>query len=108
MVVAGVKIATQTPPVKSGKRVIFLTLEDGWGQADVTFFEEAQSKYARTVFDGWILAVRGTVRRTGPRGVSVLAEEVIDLTKFKESQTPSKGATPLPKLWYSSGGSAGR
>ena len=108
VVVAGVKIATQTPPVKSGKRVIFLTLEDGWGQADVTFFEEAQSKYARTVFDGWILAVRGTVRRTGPRGVSVLAEEVIDLTKFKESQTPSKGATPLPKLWYSSGGSAGR
>ncbi|HVE75672.1 MAG TPA: DNA polymerase III subunit alpha [Actinomycetota bacterium] len=98
VLVAGVKVATQTPPVKSGKRVIFLTLEDGTGQADVTFFEEAQKKYARRVFDGWILAVRGTVRRTGARGVSILAEEVIDL----------KGDDDLPKLWYSSGGSAGR
>lgn len=80
VVVAGVKVATQTPPTKSGKRVIFLTLDDGTGQADVTFFEEAQNKYARVVFDGWILAVRGTVRRTGIKGVSILAEQVIDLT----------------------------
>ncbi len=97
VVVAGVKVATQTPPTKSGKRVVFLTLEDGTGQSDVTFFDEAQRKYARLVFDGWILAVRGTLRRTGAKGVSILAEEVIDL-----------GANNSRKLWYSSSGSAGR
>ncbi|HVF12934.1 MAG TPA: OB-fold nucleic acid binding domain-containing protein, partial [Actinomycetota bacterium] len=99
VVVAGIKVATQTPPTKSGKRVVFLTLEDGTGQADCTFFEEAQSKYARVVFDGWILAVRGTVRRTGARGVSILAEEAIDLSLEKGSG---------PKVWHASGGSAGR
>ncbi len=97
VVVAGVKVATQTPPTKSGKRVVFLTLEDGTGQSDVTFFDEAQRKYARLVFDGWILAVRGTLRRTGAKGVSILAEEVIDLA-----------ANNSRKLWYSSSGSAGR
>ncbi|MFN2610728.1 MAG: DNA polymerase III subunit alpha [Actinomycetota bacterium] len=105
VVVAGVKVATQTPPVKSGKRVLFLTLEDGTGQSDITFFDEAQAKYARCVFDGWILAVRGTLRRTGARGVSVLAEQVIDLTKMKRTEG---GEIALSKLWYSSGGSAGR
>lgn len=99
VVVAGIKVATQTPPTKSGKRVVFLTLEDGTGQADCTFFEEAQAKYARVVFDGWILAVRGTVRRTGARGVSILAEEAIDLSLYKESGR---------KVWHASGGSAGR
>ncbi|MGH2767451.1 MAG: OB-fold nucleic acid binding domain-containing protein, partial [Actinomycetota bacterium] len=100
VVVAGVKIATQTPPVRSGKRVIFLTLEDGTGQADVVLFEEAQAKYARRVFDGWVLAVRGTLRRTGAKGVSVLGEEVLDLGK-------PAGRGPLPKLWHASPGSAG-
>ncbi|MEA2588093.1 MAG: error-prone polymerase, partial [Actinomycetota bacterium] len=105
VVVAGVKVATQTPPIRSGKRVIFLTLDDGTGNADVALFEEAQSRYARCVFDGWILAVRGTLRRTGVKGVSVLGEEVIDLAKLK-------GATPVvppgSKIWHSSPGSAGR
>jgi len=99
VVVAGVKVATQTPPVKSGRRVVFVTLEDGTGQADVTLFEEAQRKYARRVFDGWILAVRGTVRRTGEKGVSVLGEEVVDLSTLH--------AGPSRKLWHSSGGSPG-
>jgi len=99
VVVAGVKVATQTPPVKSGRRVLFVTLEDGTGQADVTLFEEAQSKYARRVFDGWVLAVRGVLRRTGAKGVSVLGEEVIDLAKAEDSPR---------KLWHASGGSAGR
>ena len=29
LLVAGVKVATQTPPIKSGRRVVFLTLDDG-------------------------------------------------------------------------------
>ena len=108
VVVAGVKVATQTPPIRSGKRVIFLTLDDGTGNADIALFEEAQSRYARVVFDGWILAVRGTLRRTGVKGVSVLGEEVLDLAKLKGGLPPGVAAPPGPKLWHSSPGSAGR
>lgn len=83
VLVAGVKVATQTPPIRSGRRVVFLTLDDSTGPADATFFEDAQGPYASTVFGAWLLLVRGEVRRTGPRGVSVRAT----------------GAWELPVLW---------
>ncbi|MEP6854903.1 MAG: PHP domain-containing protein [Pedococcus sp.] len=71
--VAGVKVATQTPPVRSGRRVVFLTLDDGTGPSDCTFFEDVQGPYAGVVFHSWMLLVRGVVRRTGDRGVSLRA-----------------------------------
>ena len=117
IVVAGVKVATQTPPIRSGKRVIFLSLDDGTGVAEIALFEEAQARYARCVFDGWILAVRGTLRRTGARGVSVVGEEVIDLAKLKANlgdRPPAPTAEPraerqvTAKFWHASPGSAGR
>ena len=73
ILVGGVKVATQTPPVRSGRRVVFITLDDATGPVDATFFDDAQGPYARTVFDSWLLLVRGEVRRTGPRGVSLRA-----------------------------------
>ncbi len=73
VLVAGVKVATQTPPVRSGRRVIFLTLDDSTGPVDATFFEDAQDVYASTVFRSWLVLVRGHVRRTGSRGVSIRA-----------------------------------
>ncbi len=78
--VAGVKVATQTPPVRSGRRVVFLTVDDGTGPADATFFEDVQGPYAATVFHSWLLLVRGQVRRTGPRGVSIRATGAWELT----------------------------
>ncbi|MCC6495247.1 MAG: DNA polymerase III subunit alpha, partial [Propionibacteriaceae bacterium] len=80
VLIAGVKVATQTPPVRSGRRVVFLTLEDTTGPADATFFEDAQGPYAATVFNSWQLVVRGELRRAGPRGVSVRATGCWDLT----------------------------
>ncbi len=77
--VAGVKVATQTPPIRSGRRVVFLTLDDSTGPVDATFFEDAQDPYASTVFSGWLLMVRGMTRRTGPRGVSIRATGCWDL-----------------------------
>ncbi|MBM6404014.1 DNA polymerase III subunit alpha [Phycicoccus sp. CSK15P-2] len=71
--VAGVKVATQTPPVRSGRRVVFLTLDDGTGPSDCTFFEDVQGPYAGVVFHSWMLLVRGVLRRTGDRGVSIRA-----------------------------------
>ena len=73
LLVAGVKVATQTPPVRSGRRVVFLTLDDATGPVDATFFEDAQGPYAATVFGSWLLVVRGELRRTGHRGVSLRA-----------------------------------
>ena len=73
VLIAGVKVATQTPPVRSGRRVIFLTLDDATGPIDATFFDDAQGPYAQTLFHSWLLLVRGEIRRTGPRGVSVRA-----------------------------------
>ena len=73
VLVAGVKVATQTPPIRSGRRVIFVTLDDATGPLDATFFEDAQVGYATTVFHSWLLVVQGLVRRTGPRGVSMQA-----------------------------------
>ena len=73
LLVAGVKVATQTPPIRSGRRVIFLTLDDATGPVDATFFEDAQGPYAATVFHSWLLVVRGELRRTGYKGVSLRA-----------------------------------
>jgi error-prone DNA polymerase len=73
LLVAGVKVATQTPPIRSGRRVIFLTLDDSTGPVDATFFEDAQGPYAATVFHSWLLVVRGELRRTGRQGVSLRA-----------------------------------
>jgi error-prone DNA polymerase len=80
--VAGVKIATQTPPVKSGQRIIFLSLDDGTGIADATFFESVHDRCAWTVFHSWLLVVEGTVHRAGRRGISLNAERVWDLRRL--------------------------
>jgi error-prone DNA polymerase len=91
--VAGVKVATQTPPIRSGRRVVFLTLDDSTGPIDATFFEDAQDPYASTVFEGWLLMVRGLVRRTGPRGLSIRATGCWELGPLHEVwQAGGRGA----------------
>lgn len=79
VMVAGVKVASQTPAVRSGQRIIFVTLDDATGLVDATFFESVQEHCAWTVFHSWLLLVRGTVHRTGKRGVSINAERVWDI-----------------------------
>jgi len=120
VMVAGVKVASQTPAIRSGQRIIFLTLDDATGPVDVTVFESVQPKVAKIVFHSFVLAVVGTVRRTGYKGVSVVAVDVKKQTTLlhgrrqgrlaealaHEGPTPS-AAVPR-KLWHSSGGSAGR
>jgi error-prone DNA polymerase len=83
--VAGVKVATQTPPVRSGRRVVFLTLDDSTGPVDATFFEDVQGPYAATVFHSWMLLVRGILRRTGPKGVSLRATGAWELSGLWEA-----------------------
>jgi error-prone DNA polymerase len=85
--VAGVKVATQTPPVRSGRRVVFLTLDDSTGPVDATFFEDVQGPYAEVVFHSWMLLVRGVVRRTGARGVSIRATGAWELSRLWDAWT---------------------
>ncbi len=82
VLVAGVKVATQTPPIRSGKRVVFVTLDDSTGPIDATFFEDAQAGYATTLFHSWLLVVRGVTRRTGPRGISMRATGCWELSSL--------------------------
>ena len=80
VLVAGVKVALQMPPIRSGKRVIFLTLDDGHGCNDVTFFEDIQQSSGNLLFASSLFLVRGEIRRTGPRGISLRATQAWELT----------------------------
>jgi len=82
VLVAGVRVATQTPPMRSGKRVVFISLDDGTGLADATFFDEAQRRCSNLLFQNKLLLISGKTRRTGVRGVSVLAENAWDLRQL--------------------------
>ncbi|MFJ9041356.1 DNA polymerase III subunit alpha [Streptomyces sp. NPDC102406] len=84
VLVAGAKAATQTPPIRSGKRVVFTTLDDGTGLVDLAFFDDAHAACAHTVFHSWLLLVRGTVQRRGPRSLSVVGEAAWNLAELTE------------------------
>jgi error-prone DNA polymerase len=79
VLIAGVKVALQTPPVRSGRRVMFLTIDDGFGCNDITFFEDIQKSCAALLRNSWLFLVKGEVRRTGPRGISIRATEAWEL-----------------------------
>ena len=104
--VAGVKVASQTPAIRSGQRIIFVTLDDLSGPLDATVFERVQARCARTVFHSWLLLLRGVVRkrggasmihRTDPNnvGVTVVVNEAFDLAELardrKDGHTVAAG-----------------
>ncbi|MFE3638362.1 DNA polymerase III subunit alpha, partial [Streptomyces sp. NPDC059168] len=84
VLVAGAKAATQTPPIRSGKRVIFSTLDDGTGLVDLAFFDDSHDACAYTVFHSWLLLVRGVVQRRGPRSLSVVGSAAWNLAELLE------------------------
>jgi error-prone DNA polymerase len=86
ILVAGAKVATQTPAVRSGQRIIFASLDDAAGLVDLAFFESVQDRCAARVFASWLLLVRGRVRRAGagPMAVTVNATECWDLPALEE------------------------
>ena len=82
VLIAGVRVATQTPPMRSGKRVVFVSLDDGTGCSDATFFDEAQKRCSHILFNTKLLLISGKTRRTGVRGVSLMAENAWDLKEL--------------------------
>ncbi len=104
--VAGVKVASQTPAIRSGQRIIFVTLDDVTGPIDVTAFERVQPRCARTIFHSWLLLVRGAVRKRGGAslvhttdpsnvGITVVAQEVFDLVELARDRRVQSLAASL-------------
>ncbi|MFJ6534693.1 DNA polymerase III subunit alpha [Paenarthrobacter sp. NPDC091711] len=81
VLVAGVRIATQTPPMRGGRRVVFISIDDGTGCVDSVFFHEAQEESGPLLFGTRMLLIRGTTRRTGPKGISLSANKAWDLSR---------------------------
>src|SRR5512144_2094708 len=118
VLVAGLKVATQTPPVRSGRRVVFVTLDDATGPVDATFFEDAQASAAATLFHAWLLVIRGFVRLTGPRGAPsrstrpvivsppLVGEGAVGRSRYADVRLAGATVAGAPrKLWHASPGS---
>src|SRR6478735_981279 len=96
VLVAGVRVATQTPPMRGGRRVVFISIDDGTGCVDSVFFHEAQEQSGSLLFGTRLLLIRGTTRRTGPRGISISASMAWDLTQTESLPFPESATEPTP------------
>jgi error-prone DNA polymerase len=72
--VAGVVISRQRPPTRSGRTVIFVTLEDETGLIEVTVFDRVYQKWGKTIFSHSALVVDGVLQKRGRYGTVVLGD----------------------------------
>ena len=80
--VAGVRAALQSPPQRSGDRVLFLTLDDRTGQVQVTFFTRTLPDCAWVVRSAELVVCEGVVGRRGRRGATLVGRRAWDLTRL--------------------------
>ena len=75
--IAGLVIRPHRPPTRSGKTVVFLTLEDEHGLMDVTIFEDIYRKFAKVIFNQPLLLVTGEISRRDPKErASIIANRI--------------------------------
>ncbi|MEW5934199.1 MAG: error-prone DNA polymerase, partial [Bacillota bacterium] len=81
--VAGLAVRPHRPPTRSGRIVVFLSLEDEFGLVDVTVFENVYRRYGVHIFGEAVppLAAGGIVGRRG-RAVSVTARWIVPLPRL--------------------------
>lgn len=77
--VTGMLVIVHTPPTRSGRRVMFITMEDETGLMDLVMFPKAQQDCARPILTSEVVTVEGRLQREGKNGVSILivVEKVI-------------------------------
>jgi len=77
--ISGTLILVHTPPTKSGKRVMFLTLEDEMGLFEVVVFFKAQDRFAKLILTSQVLTLEGRLQREWPTGlaISVIMEKAL-------------------------------
>jgi DNA polymerase III alpha subunit len=68
--VSGILVILHTPPTKSGKRVMFITMEDESGLIDLVVFPRIQKIYARLILTSTVITVEGKLQRQG-NGLSI-------------------------------------
>ncbi|MGE3180069.1 MAG: error-prone DNA polymerase [Phycisphaerae bacterium] len=76
--VAGIVLFRQRPGTAKG--VIFMTLEDETGRADLIIRKEVQERFRKAIFHGQVLVVRGRVERNG-LVVHMMVHEVRDISE---------------------------
>ncbi len=71
IILSGMVIFFHTPPTRSGKRIIFATLEDETGLFDVVIPPRVQSAWGRLIFISEVLTLTGRLHRRGWKGLSM-------------------------------------
>ena len=90
IVVAGLVLVRQRPGTAKG--VIFVTLEDETGVANVVIWAKTYEKFRRQIIAGRLLRVTGRLQRDG-RVVHIVAHLIEDLSPMLDAL--ALGATPL-------------
>jgi error-prone DNA polymerase len=80
--------------MRGGRRVVFISIDDGTGCVDSVFFHEAQENAGLLLFGTRLLLIRGTTRRTGPRGISISASMAWDLSRTETLPFPAPADQP--------------
>jgi error-prone DNA polymerase len=77
----GIPVRPHRPPTRSGRTVVFLSLEDEYGLIDVTCFENVYNKYGKFLFPGKLmpLGVWGQAQKRG-NAFSITAKTVFPLS----------------------------
>lgn len=76
MLIAGIWVASGTPPTKHGGRVVFLSLDDAQ--------KAVAAASSHNLFRTRVLLMAGRIRCTGPRGISVTGDMAWDLEDIGE------------------------
>lgn len=80
--VAGLVIRPHRPPTRSGKTVVFLTLEDEYGLIDVTIFENTYKRYGEVLFNNALLLITGEISdRDDNQITSIIAHKIAPLVR---------------------------
>jgi len=79
---AGLVVRPHRPPTRSGRIVVFLSLEDETGLLDVTVFEDVYQAYGRLIFTEPVLLMEGYI---GGRGTASLIAERIHRGSFEQA-----------------------
>ena len=88
--VGGLPVRPHRPPTKTGRTIVFLSLEDEAGLAEVTIFEGTYQRYGHLLFADRCppLAVEGKLERRD-KAVSVIARRVDTLYRALEPSWPA-------------------
>jgi error-prone DNA polymerase len=103
--IAGWRTRPHTPPIKSGKTIVFFTLEDETGLLDVTMFPDVYDIYGRVIFAEPLVVVRGRVEsRDGALGliaesVRPLNEVIGQVRQLEEMLPPMEGVSTEAAGW---------